>query len=570
MQAKVFLVPSPPNPNFVNRSDVFRELYRAVEKSKERTGNSHVILCGLGGTGKTEIALEYCHRNRETYQYIFWIDADTESAVQSSFVYAASMLGLPVLATLTSANPECVVPCFIQWLQSNSGWLLIFDNADDYSLGNPSDYFYLQRRYFPKTNNGVILITTRNNSKGQEALVINLDDMKMNDEVALKLLLRRNTTIADVDPFAIEIVRELGHLPLAIDLAGACMTIERLSPYKFLIKYKEDQAGYLNLEDIQKQTGNTYGKTVLTVWSVSFDRISKNNPLAARLLQSFAFLYFDDIPFVLFERHAQRILGLPDTPLGRSLNVAVNHLSNFSLVRRTFRDNVDDDNPAKDTLSIHRLVQKVILLQVELPERLLMCERLMSALNFEVPSEFRLYDEHFRKIMEVYVPHVQHIIGQYTLWAIGQSTVSNELTSLLLLTVAYLVQQGLFEGVESLDMPTAEYDNIFNLILQQDLAISESESTIADGDASEELGTDINVGILQISKRLMLYMTILVFLTSVWLGATSISEVWFHKYFVCFCSVFFVLVVHFSGHSRKFLSMSFFLSFFFVWPKTRG
>ena len=171
--------------------------------------------------------------------------------------------------------------------------------------------------------------------------------MKLDDDAALKLLLRQPVTVADADPHALEIVQELGYLPLAIDLAGACMEMENLTPSEFLESYKKNPADYLDLEDVQTATGSTYEKTVLTVWRISFDRIKSKDPLAASLLRSFAFLYPDDIPFALFNRHAGVILGLDDAPTSRSLNAAINRLLNFSLVRRTIRDGLIRKIPQK-------------------------------------------------------------------------------------------------------------------------------------------------------------------------------------------------------------------------------
>jgi hypothetical protein len=84
----------------------------------------------------------------------------------------------------------------------------------------------LQNKYFPKTGRGVILMTTRNDFAGQNGLPIKLDEM--DNDTALRMLLRRPVDVSDADIGALEIVQELGHLPLAIDLAGACMEMEKL------------------------------------------------------------------------------------------------------------------------------------------------------------------------------------------------------------------------------------------------------------------------------------------------------------------------------------------------------
>jgi len=103
----------------------------------------------------------------------------------------------------------------------------------------------------------------------------------------------------------------------------------------------------------------------------------------------------------------------------------------------------------RDTLSIHRLVQAVVLLEIDISERLKWCERLISALCHEIPSEFESFGGHIGRIMEVYAPHIRHITLQFAQWS-EQNVSSKELVLLLLTTVIYFNHQGLFDDVESL------------------------------------------------------------------------------------------------------------------------
>src|SRR4051812_23229121 len=130
----IFCVNHNQNPRFVERPNVFEILDRAIEENISKAKPKLLTLCGLGGMGKSQIALEFCHRNRESYQYIFWMEADTEETLQTSFKAAAEEL--PDFADKTS---EKVVREVIRWFEKNSGWLIVFDNADDYSLGSTSN-----------------------------------------------------------------------------------------------------------------------------------------------------------------------------------------------------------------------------------------------------------------------------------------------------------------------------------------------------------------------------------------------------------------------------------------------
>ena len=256
----------------MDRPIVFEILDHIIKTHRECT------LCGLGGMGKSQIALEYCYRNKDNYRYIFWIDADTEETLQNSFADMARRLILPALVSTKSTSPDDLVLYAINWLQNNDDWLLVYDNFDDCSFGDTSNRRRLQSKYFPMEKRGVILKTTRNEFVESRGPTIKLDEMKMDDDTALKLLLRKDITAMDADPLALEIIRELGYLPLAIDLAGACMEMENLKPARFLKSFQEDPTSYLDLEDIQSATGSTYGKTVMTVWAVSFNHIKHKDP----------------------------------------------------------------------------------------------------------------------------------------------------------------------------------------------------------------------------------------------------------------------------------------------------
>src|SRR3954465_8002388 len=137
-QEKVFWPKYEQNKRFVDRPTVFEILDYTIKTQRECT------LSGLGGTGKSQIVLEYCYRNKDNYRYVFWIDADTEETLQNSFVDVARLLTLPALASTKSTNPDDLVLYAIKWLHNNDGWLLVYDNSDDCSFGDTSN----RHRYF--------------------------------------------------------------------------------------------------------------------------------------------------------------------------------------------------------------------------------------------------------------------------------------------------------------------------------------------------------------------------------------------------------------------------------------
>jgi NB-ARC domain len=113
-----------------------------------------LILGGLGGTGKTQLAIAYAQRHCGSYDSIFWLNAVSEVALRTSLRSMAERLMEP--AEYEKLEDEQILLRVRRWLSemTNSRWLLIFDNYDD------PDLFDIQK-YYPYTAHGSIIITTR-------------------------------------------------------------------------------------------------------------------------------------------------------------------------------------------------------------------------------------------------------------------------------------------------------------------------------------------------------------------------------------------------------------------------
>ncbi|MFL5591974.1 MAG: tetratricopeptide repeat protein [Ktedonobacteraceae bacterium] len=233
-------------------------------------------------------------------------------------------------------------------METHSSWLLIFDNADDLAM---------VRGYLPEGNTGHILLTTRAQAMGGLARKVELDTMEPQE--GSEFLLRRagiieqdaaldSASMAD-RAAAIDIVRAMEGLPLALDQAGAYIeeTGESLSNY--LSIYQKQRA------ELLKRRGGFVPDhpSVATTWSLAFENVEQANPAAIELMNLCAFLAPDAIPEELIMEGAP-YLGPVLEPVAADrarLNAALAELLKYSLVQR---------NAAAQTLSIHRLVQVVI------------------------------------------------------------------------------------------------------------------------------------------------------------------------------------------------------------------
>src|SRR3989440_3675380 len=175
-------VPLRRNPFFTGREPVFTQIHKLLHTGNAAALSQPPAISGLGGIGKTQTAVEYAYRYRDEYQYVLWVQANTSEALLTNFVALARVLSLPEQG---AREQQITVQAVKHWLDSHSGWLLIFDNADDLAL---------LRDYLPEGNTGHILLTTRAQAMGGLARKIELDTMEA--EEGAQLLLRRAGIIA--------------------------------------------------------------------------------------------------------------------------------------------------------------------------------------------------------------------------------------------------------------------------------------------------------------------------------------------------------------------------------------
>ena len=210
-------VPFRRNPCFTGRTDLLKRLHAQFDQAQHAALTHAQALVGLGGIGKTQIAIEYAYRHRYEYRAVLWVQAASQEMLTADLVALAHLLCLP---ERTDQDQARVVAAVRRWLAEEPGWLLILDNADEPAL---------IKNTLPSTEAGQVLLTTRDQAIGTLAeplLVEKLDQV----EGAL-LLLRRARLLAPDAPLdnasrvlyaqARAIVQAVDGLPLALDQAGA-------------------------------------------------------------------------------------------------------------------------------------------------------------------------------------------------------------------------------------------------------------------------------------------------------------------------------------------------------------
>src|SRR3989454_6844768 len=153
-QVPTWNVPFRRNPFFTGRELIVAQVHSLLHAGKTAALSQPSAISGLGGIGKTQTAVEYAYRYREEYQHVLWVQANTSEALLANFVALARLLDLP---EQDAREQQITVQAVKHWLESHSGWLLIFDNADDLAM---------VRDYLPEGNTGHILLTTRSQAMG--------------------------------------------------------------------------------------------------------------------------------------------------------------------------------------------------------------------------------------------------------------------------------------------------------------------------------------------------------------------------------------------------------------------
>jgi tetratricopeptide (TPR) repeat protein len=290
----------------VARNTLLSHLEKLFEKPT--TSTLIVVLLGMGGAGKTQLALEYCRRIKDSgkYQAIFWLDASSRNALYSSMEVIAKHL-LPE-RVLDSDNPDSTVALVRNVLTSwSDGWLMVFDNLD-----NPSELQDI-RKFIPQTGYGYVLVTSRYTGSKELGWPIELNHME--EEEGLQLLLHCSEVDAEELAAAKQILKQLGYLPLAIDQVRAYISHRLLGFNRFLEEYEKRK------KDVLKETPlfweyrrilpgmeEEISLNILTTWEMSLQLLDDGKEGTAKLgdiLTLFAFFHQVSISEKIFSNYEQ-------------------------------------------------------------------------------------------------------------------------------------------------------------------------------------------------------------------------------------------------------------------------
>ncbi|KAI9148643.1 Kinesin light chain [Paramyrothecium foliicola] len=292
---------------------------------KCRRPGSRTALVGLGGVGKSQLAIEYAYRIREQSPetWVFWIHASNTARFEQSIRDVADCAKI-----YGRQNPKANIFQLVHgWLydKTKGPWVLILDNLDNASFltspsggsggGSGSQAGEVESTgsrpllsYIPHCQHGSILITSRSRSVAsevvEEADLIEVESMNVNDAVTLFGKKFSGPISDDAFELVTTLVALLEYMPLAIAQAAAYIFQRwpRCSFKQYLDDYQASdrkKAGLLSYEGGKLRRDANAKNSILITWQISFDHIRQVRRSAADLLSVMSFCDRQGIPEML-------------------------------------------------------------------------------------------------------------------------------------------------------------------------------------------------------------------------------------------------------------------------------
>jgi predicted ATPase len=320
-----------PNPRFIGR-DPFLQTLREDLTSGPPIARIQAIT-GLGGVGKTQLAVEYVSRYGTEYDVIWWMRAGKQTDLPTAYASLAGPLQLLESATST---PVALHAAVRRWLEQHPRWLLVFDDAAEVQAVS---------NYLPRGGSGHVLITSRNPNWRSVAtpLPVGVLDRRYSVTFLQERTGKYDAAAADA------LAERLGDLPLALEQAGAYIEMTDSTFDAYLEHF------VVNHEELLRRSAPPpdAARTVATTWELAFQQIQCVSQTAVDFLHMCAFLAPDNIHHDMLQAGRQSLpeslaLAIQNTQ-GLQEDAIIATLRNYSLIERT-----------EGAFSVHPLVQAVI------------------------------------------------------------------------------------------------------------------------------------------------------------------------------------------------------------------
>ncbi|KAK6399864.1 hypothetical protein LTR95_019380, partial [Oleoguttula sp. CCFEE 5521] len=306
-----------------------------------------VAIVGLGGIGKTQVALHFAYSvlDKHPNVSVFWVPALSLNAFEQSYREIAMVLGIEI----TTDGKEDVKELVRRRLSSDVAgkWLLVVDNADDKGVLEGTDVRDGLLEHLPESDSGLTVFTTRSSEVAQSLVgsdVVELDKMTEAEAVdVMRQALVRKEVIHNTTSTT-ELLAELDYLPLAIIQATAYINRNKISLSRYLALLKGTEQDVVDVMSAEIRDSTRYkqaANAVATTWLVSFQQILQQDAEAADLLQYMACIEWKAIPHSI----------LPAVQPAARMTRAIGTLCSYSFIAK--RD-------GQEQYDMHRLVHVAV------------------------------------------------------------------------------------------------------------------------------------------------------------------------------------------------------------------
>ncbi|WP_375332151.1 NB-ARC domain-containing protein [Candidatus Tisiphia endosymbiont of Temnostethus pusillus] len=330
---------------FIGRRNLLDDLYNKLHHhhTPQTISSLAISACaGLGGIGKTQLALQYITHTKHPYTLKVWFPAENVDHLYNKYVEFAKLLGYAEV----NYTKESIIAYVKQWLVDNPGWLLVYDNVNNYRE---------IEAFLPKAG-GYVILTTRQRHWPTNFSILPIDVMTEQEAVKTIRSLIQQDTAKEQNEIK-KLVEILGYLPLALVQAGAYIRQNHITVLEYLYLYKSHEAELLASNILPEGTNN---HPVAITWNISLEaiirdtKINNEPPIAIELLTVCAYLAPDKISRKLLLAWLQAAYPLLSSPQ-LTLNKHIALLWQYSMINYTDSDHI----------AIHRLVQTVLRYQLQ-------------------------------------------------------------------------------------------------------------------------------------------------------------------------------------------------------------
>lgn len=394
-----YYIPFPKNRYFVGRTEELEVINQMLLEGKDC---QKVSIVGLGGTGKTQLALRFAYSVKETMSAVsvFWMPALSIESFEQACVAVATALHI----SKTEVEGGDVKELVKEHLSADrSGpWLLVLDNVDDHDILFGTDNATGIIDYLPESEKGMTVFTTRVQELAVSLTrgdILELGSMSKPDATSFLEKSLVNKRFTEDRKELEELLDELTCLPLAIAQAAAYLNMNKTTITKYLRLLRNTEQDTIRLISKEFRDQTRYkgsANAIASTWVVSFSQLQEHDEVAATLLKFMSCIEWKAIPRSL----------LPDVESEERMEEALGTLCGYSFVSRREGDKTSDAEK-EEFYDLHRLVHLAIRVWIDKHDNT--ADVTQQALA-HVANIFPDDDFEDRAIRRTYMPHALQLL----------------------------------------------------------------------------------------------------------------------------------------------------------------